>query len=42
MVGYFLHGDSFYPLYFPSPRVSLDLMINDQPYVETRDSACSP
>ena len=33
---------SFFPSFFPSPPVPLGVMIDDQPYVETHDSTCSP
>ena len=38
----FLHGASFFPSSFTSPRVPLGVMLDAQPYVETRASACSP
>ena len=42
LVESFLHVASFFPSYFPSPRLPLDMLIGSQTYVETQASACSP
>ena len=42
LVAFFLYGASFLPSSFPSPFLPLGVMLNDQTYIETRASACSP